>query len=107
MDAIDVGLADKTSPTVIKRKSSSVDVVSSTGGDVGLQMQSFANGTVIVEEKSGVDGLYAGDGNGTVTDGTSNGDSGNGGSNGTVSQRASIILDHSNKIQANMQVSQV
>lgn len=97
VDAIDLSLADKTSPIPnIKRKSSSVDAVSSNIGD-GIQLQSFANGSVIVEEKSEID--YTTDGNG-LSD-TTNTD-GNG-----VSQRSSIILDHNTKIQNNMQISQV
>lgn len=100
IDAVDTSLVDKTSPTSnVKRKSNSIDVVNSAAVADGIQLQPFANGGIITEER--IDGHFITDGNG-LTD-TTNGD---GGSN-NVSQRASVIIDQNNKIQVNMQVSQV
>jgi len=99
VDAVDLSLVDKTSPTPnIKRKSSSVEVVSTNIAD-GIQLQPFVNGSVIVEEKSESD--YIGDGNGNGISDKTNMD-GNG-----VSQRSSIIVDNNTKVQNNMQISQV
>lgn len=98
VDAVDIGLVDKTSPTTnIKRKSSSIDLINSSIGADGIPLQPFPNGSIIVEER--IDGHFVADGNGIAD--TTNGDGNN------VSQRASVIIDHNNKIQTNMQVSQV
>lgn len=93
VDATDFNLVDKTSPTAnIKRKSSSIDVVNTITADI-MQLQSFANGSVIIEEKSDADG------NGIVD--AMNTESNN------VSQRSSIIVDHNAKVLNNTQISQV